>query len=259
MNLLFMDRVFFTIFGYEIYWYSVFIASALIINLAILFFICKKKNLSKNLPFELVVSLVPLAIIFARIFYILFDNNVTFLEFFAFRDGGLSILGAIIGGTIGLSIYCLIKKVNFLEIADVLAPLLVLGQAIGRWGNYFNQEVYGQLVTNPAWQWFPFAVFVNGEWFQALFFYESILNLIGFALLIFLLFKLKNKKGYVLSAYLMFYGLVRFLMENLRQEEYILTVAGLPVSKIIAGLMFVIGLTILIILLIKQKRQKVLK
>ena len=176
-------------------------------------------------------------------------------DYFDFRGGGLSIIGAIIGGALGLGIYCIIKKRNFLAIADILAPLLILGQAIGRWGNYFNKEVYGQVVTDESLQWFPYAVEVGSKWYQALFFYEFVANLLGFILLLSLLMWVKKeKKGVVVATYLIYYGAVRFFLEGLRTEKYILRIGALPVSKLMAGLMVVAGIVILVVVLAGKKR-----
>ena len=89
-------------------------------------------------------------------------------------EGGMAIYGGIIGGVIGLVICALIKKKNIVSCMDMAAPCLIIAQAIGRWGNFINKEVYGFQVTSKAWQWFPFAVEVGGKYYLATFFYESI-------------------------------------------------------------------------------------
>ena len=255
MKNLLLSRVAFSIFGYDIYWYGVIITSAIILDFILFIFLSRKKGLDPDLPYDLILVLLPSAIIFARLFAVVFDADLTMADYFDFRGGGMSIIGAIIGGALGLGIYCLIKKRNFLAIADVLAPLLILGQAIGRWGNYFNNEVYGQLVTEESMQWFPYAVQIGSRWYQALFFYEFVANLLGFVLLLSLLLILKKeKKGVVVSTYLIYYGVVRFLLEGLRTEKYILKIGSLPISKIMAGVMVLAGVVMLVIILVGKKK-----
>ena len=127
-----------------------------------------------------------------------------------------------------------------------MVPLVIFAQSIGRWGNYFNSEVYGRLITNPKYMWFPLAVEIGGNWYQALFFYESVLNLFGAGLLIFLLIKFRNKKGLTTGAYLTYYGVVRFILEGFRQEKYILRLGTIAVSKLLSAIMIVVGIAMII-------------
>ncbi|MBP3630822.1 MAG: prolipoprotein diacylglyceryl transferase [Clostridia bacterium] len=246
MENLLSDRVAFTIFGVDIYWYGVIITLAIVLDFIILIHLCKKFHLGSETPYDLLLYLVPLGIIGARLFSVLFDSGQSITDFFRFRDGGMSIIGGLMGGALGLLIFCLIKKKNYLQMLDIMAPLVILAQAIGRWGNYFNQEVYGRVVTNESLQWFPLAVEVYGTWHYALFFYECILNLLGFVLLISLFTIKQRKNGVIVASYLCFYGAVRFVLEGFRDETYILRLGTVPISKIMSAVMFVIGLGIFI-------------
>ena len=170
----------------------------------------------------------------------------------------MSIIGAVIGGALGLVVLALVKKKNFFIAADVVAVVLILAQAIGRWGNYANQEVYGGVIESAKWQFFPFGVLIDGTWHYALFFYEFVFNLIGFGLLLFLLLKF-DKKGLATGTYLLYYGTVRTLMEPLRENEFILRFKGIPISQAMSILMIIIGCIILsnvIINDIKERRQR---
>ena len=253
-----LDRVAFTIFGTEIYWYGVIITLAIILDFVILVLSCKKLGLDSDTPYDLLLFLIPLGIIGARLFSVIFDAGQSIADFFNFRDGGLSIIGGLIGGATGLLIYCIIKKKNFLFMLDVIAPLVILAQGIGRWGNYFNKEVYGKVVASEVMQWFPFAVEIYGTWHYALFFYEFVLNILGFILLISLFFIKKRKNGMVVASYLCYYGTVRFILEGLRDEEYILRLGTAPISKIMSGVMVLVGLgifTYYIVRAIKNERK----
>lgn len=247
MDCLAVDRVAFSLFGLDVYWYGVIITAAMLLSFFIVLGLCKNKGQPKELAYDMVFFIIPLGIIGARLFSVIFDEGSTIQDFFKFREGGMSIIGAIIGGVIGIIILSLVKKKNFLALSDIVAPVLILSQAIGRWGNFFNQEIYGREVTETAFQTFPFAVYIDAEggWFEALFFYEFLLNLFGFMLLLILFLKVKPK-GIVTSVYLVFYGIVRFFMEDLRQSQFILRINELPVSKLLSGAMVVIGIALFI-------------
>ncbi|MEG1581870.1 MAG: prolipoprotein diacylglyceryl transferase [Clostridia bacterium] len=256
MNSFLANRIAFSIGNFDVYYYGLIITSAIILAFGLAFLFCKKRGFNKDFPFDLLLAVVPLGIVGARLFYIAFDSSLTIADFFLFREGGMSILGSLIGGAIGLCILCLYRKKNFFDIADVLVPLVLMCQAIGRWGNFFNEEVYGALITDPAMQWFPLAVNIGGEFYQALFFYEFVLNTIGTILLIVLLYKVKQR-GIVLGAYLVWYGTVRFSLETLRQPEYILKWGTIPASQLFSGIMIVIGIALLvtfIIIAVKKKK-----
>ena len=248
-------RVAFNLFGLDIYWYGLIIASALLLAFIIAVFLAKKKKIAEDIPFDILIWCIPLGVIFARAFDCVFDSSLTLADFFEFRSGGMSIIGAIIGGALGLVLLRLIKKRSFLECADVMVVVLILAQGIGRWGNYFNNEVYGQIVTNPAWQFFPFAVNIDGSWYQALFFYEFCLNIIGFVVLLIIYLKTKNK-GITTASYLMYYGTIRSILEPMRQGKYILKIGTLPVSLMISISMALIGLGLLIYCIVYRNKKE---
>ena len=180
-------------------------------------------------------------------FAILFDADLFIADYFNFETGGMSIIGAIIGGGLGLLGYCLIfRRGQSFKYFDTLAVVLILAQAIGRWGNFFNQEVFGQVIDSSSFfARFPFAVEVDGVFYQALFFYESILNLIAFGILAWIYLK-QPKNGYVTGSYLVMYGVIRSCLEMLRQSDYILKFVGLPISLVCSVLMIVLGVAILL-------------
>ena len=245
----------FSVFGLDVYWYGIIITSAIVLDFFLLGFFCKKFGYDKDMPFDLVLYAVVLGIIGARLFSVAFEQGSNITDFFEFRNGGMSIVGGLIGGVAGVGLYSLVKKTNFFMVTDVLAPLVLLAQAIGRWGNYFNGEVYGKLITDSAWQWFPVAVNIYGKWYQALFFYESALNLLGFVLLLFLFIKFRKSYGIATGAYLIYYGTIRFCLEPLRDSEFILRLGVVPISQLMSGLMVLIGITIIVIVLIRNKKQ----
>lgn len=250
----------------DISWYGVIIGSAFLVALMCAIQLCECRGIPSDFPYDLILWIFPLSIIFARAYYVICspEEFSNFGEMIAVWNGGIAIYGGIIGGIIGIVICCLIKKKSIISTLDIAAPCLIIAQSIGRWGNFVNQEVYGMEVTNKAMQWFPFAVHIteNGQnyWHLATFFYESILNLIGFFVLVTILRKSKIK-GIVTSSYLVFYGVVRFLLEGLRESEYILNIpgTGLAVSKVVSLAIIVVGIAWLTYLLIKNRKQPIEK
>lgn len=231
----------------NINWYGLLIGTAFFIAVIIIRELAHIKGFEKDIAYDLLLAVFPFAIIGARLFYVLFSGSQwTFVEILQVWNGGLSIIGGVIGGFFGILIYSIIKKHNVLALTDLVVPVLLLGQSIGRWGNYVNQEVYGNIVTNQNLQWFPMAVKIGSNWHYALFFYESVLNFLC-AIIIFLIFKKIQKPGYFTSIYLIFYGTVRSIMEVNRYSDYILTTnSGLPISQIVSIGFIVLGMLLLI-------------
>ena len=250
-----LNRIAFTIFGVDIYFYGLIISLAILLCVILAMILCKAKKQETSMPLEIFLAIIPLGILSARLFSVIFEPDLTIADYFNFRSGGMSIIGAIIGGAIGATIYKLIKKKPFLEIADVITSVLLLGQAIGRWGNYFNQEVYGLEITNPANQWFPLGVCVNGTWYEALFFYESVLAILGFIAILIVYLK-TNKKGLATGIYLIYYGIVRIVLESRRQPQYILKWGNVPVSALVCALFIACGIAIIAYVIIKSVKQK---
>lgn len=240
-------------------WYGLLIGIAFLVAVVIVRELAGIRGFEKDIAFDLLLVVFPFAIIGARLFYVLFSGSSwTFIEILQIWNGGLSIIGGVIGGFLALTVYAVVKKKNVFAFTDIIVPVLMLGQAIGRWGNFANQEVFGNIVTNENFQWFPFAVFIDAtsSWHYALFFYESMLNLIG-AIVIFALFKKVNKTGYFTSAYLIYYGLIRSIMEVNRYEEFILqTQSGLPASQIVSIAFIVLGIALLTYTIIKDIKER---
>ena len=250
----------FDLFGINIKFYGVIMALSMLVGVIVACKNSKHRNLVPDNIFTLAFLVLPFAIIGARLFYVLGANHpYTFIEILKIWEGGMSIYGGVIGGAIGIAIFCAVCKKNFFAVGDIACVSLILGQAIGRWGNFFNQEVYGNVVTNSGLQWFPFAVLLNdGTWHYALFFYESIINFAIFAVLLILL-KKSNKKGVVTGVYLLSYGLIRFLLEPLRESQYNLMFLGLKLSSLTSAICVLAGIVILVLIYTKSRRGKIEK
>ena len=221
-----IDPVAFHVGSLTVRWYGIFITAAILIGYVVTCFNARKRGISLDFMLELFLWVVPFAILFARLSYVLFHPKDFIvhswgdvINVFAIWEGGISILGAIPGGALGAYLACRRNKVPYSYVLDVIAPGLALGQALGRWGNWANQELYGKAVTDPAWQVFPLAVYIDAErgWFQATFFYEMVLNLIGFALLTCVFHKSKRNLMTFMT-YLCWYMVVRAIMEVFRAD-----------------------------------------
>jgi len=244
----------FTIFSYEIKFYGVIIALGFLLGIFLVSYFAKKKGFHKDISYDLVLLIFPLAIIGARLYYVIFSGRSwTLSEILALHSGGLAIYGGVVGGFIAILIYGKIKKIETIRLTDLVVPALILGQVLGRWGNFFNQEAYGPLVTNASLQWFPYAVFIEAEnaWHMATFFYESMWNLIGFIAILFLYSK-TNKNSYVTSFYLVYYGIGRTLIEGLRTDSLYIGSSTLRVSQVLSMILIVVGIALFVYYYIKQ-------
>ncbi len=201
--------------------YGLLIAGAMAFGV----YLCSRQEDRLGLPRDTAIDfalwVLPAAIVGARLYYVAFqwpmyaDHPVRILYLW---EGGLAIYGGVIGGAVGALLFSRKKKVSFSALADMVAPALILGQAIGRWGNFVNQEAYGAVIDNPALQFFPLAVFADGEWHMAAFFYESLWDFIGFWLL-WLNRKRVKVRGNLFLCYLVWYGLGRAVIEGLRTDS----------------------------------------
>lgn len=247
----------FTIFGLHIAWYGVIMASSMVLAVILCIALSKRRFLTGDDFIAPALWALPFAIIGARTLYVLFPpagiGPFTFAQALQIWNGGLSIWGGVIGGTLGLSLYCLLFKKDFLARADIIAPTLILAQSIGRWGNFLNQEAYGWQVTNPAYFGLPFSVFIEAEgaWHMATFLYEAFFNTLGFVALLIILLKTR-KRGIVTATYLMIYGTVRSIIEIFRTDP--MMIGPIKMSQFLSLISVVIGIGILIYIIIRDKK-----
>ena len=255
----------FSIGSLEIRWYGILIAIALLIGIVISYFIAKYRG---EKPDE-AINFAPFAVIFgvigARLLHVVvnwsyYSGHLSYI--FAFRKGGLAIQGVMLGGILALLVFCKIRKLDFWKWADIMSPALLFGQAIGRWGNYFNQEAFG-LPTSLPWGIYIDPInrppsYSNAEFFHPTFLYESIANLVLFALLL-LILRLYNKRpdkfpnGLVFATYLGVYAIYRSIIEYYRIDSSF--VLGIKVVYILDGIT-IIAVLIIINYLVKKFREK---
>lgn len=241
-------------------WYGLLIASAVMIGITLSQYLAKRRHVDPDLLGDLVIWLIIGAIPAARLYYVIFEwsryaQNPE--RIIAIWEGGIAIHGAIIGGTIATLIFARVKHISFWQLADLVAPSLILGQAIGRWGNFFNSEAFGD-PTNLPWKlYIPLenrpAQFANFEYFHPTFLYESLWNLMVFSLLLTLFFrglqgKPRLKTGTLFLVYLVAYSLGRVWIEGLRTDSLMLgplrmaqVVSLVGISLGLAGLVWLYG------------------
>lgn len=232
-----IDRIAF--FGVS--WYAVLIVSAIVIGLALCTHEARRQRVPQDTMIDFLLYAIPLGIIFARVYYVIFRFNMyseDLLSIFNIREGGLAIYGGVIGGLLAARIAARKHGVSVLSILDIAAPALVLGQAIGRWGNYINMEAYGLRIGEESLQFFPFAVEIPvGDvwyWHMATFFYEFCWNMVVFALLLVIRRRLR-RRGDVFSWYLLLYCAGRTVIEGLRNDSLTFISEFVRISQVLSA------------------------
>lgn len=244
--------IFFQLGPITLRWYGLLIASAVLIGVTLSGYLAKRRNINPDLPGELAIWLVVAAIPCARLYYVLFQwrdyaNNP--LDVFAIWKGGIAIHGAILGGILATLIFARIQQVAFWQLADLVAPSLILGQALGRWGNFFNSEAYGA-PTNLPWKLYippenRFLEYQDFQYYHPTFLYESLWDLMVFGILLVLFFrslagKPRLKIGTLALVYLVAYSMGRFWIEGLRTDSLML--GPLRIAQVVSIVEIVLGL-----------------
>ena len=251
----------FSLFQFEIAYYGVIIAVGMILGISLIQHVARQSGQDEDSYFNLSVLTMLVGILGARAYYVLFSWDYYGkhpLEIFDFRGGGLAIYGGIIAGVLFLCFYCRRKKMPVLRALDTCIVGVPLGQAIGRWGNFFNREAFGEYTDSLAAMKLPLAAVYPGDvtetmmahavtegevtWIQVhpTFLYESVWNLCVFAALMYLTKRMNSRRqGMVFSAYLILYGIGRFFIEGLRTDQ--LLFLGYPVSRLVSLVLIILG------------------
>lgn len=247
----------FSIFGFRIAFYGVIIGIGILCGILMAAYIAKKEGLNPDLIWDFAIYAIVFSIIGARIYYVVFDWDIykdNLISIFNLRNGGLAIYGAVIAAFATLWVYCRVKKQSFLQIADICVPGLVLGQIIGRWGNFMNREVFGEYTDNLLAMRLPIDAVRSGDISESItrnivegtnyiqvhptFLYEGMWNL---ALLLFMLWYRQHKKfrGEMWLLYLGGYGLGRAWIEGIRTDTLFIPHTTIAVSQVLAAVLFV--------------------
>lgn len=210
-----MNPVAFEIFGLSIRWYGILLSAGIMVGILLAYNEAKKLGRNPEYIIDLALWCVPAAIIGARIYYVLLEwdyYNGDIMRMINIREGGLAIHGALIAAVFSGYIFTKVKKISFWETADIVAPSIIIGQAIGRWGNFMNNEAHGGPTS------LPWGIIVDGIRVHPTFLYESLWNLGVFLILIFYR-KKKKADGEVFLLYGILYSLGRFWIEGLRTDS----------------------------------------
>lgn len=257
-----MNRVLLSVGPINIYWYSVTMLLAVLIAIFLSLKESKKVGMHSYIS-DLVTSIIIFGIIGARLYYVIFNFELyknDLLSIFKIWEGGIAIYGAIIGGLLAIIYNARKREQNIIETTDIIVPGLILAQAIGRWGNFFNGEAHGTSVTLEFLknlklpEFIINGMYINGTYYHPTFLYESIWCLLGFILLIILRNITKRKKGIMTCTYFIWYGVGRFVIEGLRTDS--LYLGNLRVSQLVSLILVIIGVIGIIITYIKKGNKK---
>lgn len=249
-----LDPIAFTIGPMEVRWYGLIIVSGLLLALFLAIKEADKRDLEKDIFSDLMIWAIPIAIISARIYYVIFKwdfyaQNLS--EIPKIWHGGIAIHGALIGSVITAYVFAHKRNVSFWKLADIAAPSIILGQAIGRWGNFMNQEAHGKEVTRSFLEnlhlpdFIINQMYIDGTYYHPTFLYESIWDLLGFILLM-LLRKVNLRRGEMFLTYVIWYSVGRFFVEGLRTDSLMLT-EHLRMAQMISIVLVVASIIILFI------------
>ena len=259
----------FSVGSLEIACYGIVLAAAMVTGLLLVMKVADRTGQRGDDYFDLGMIAIVVSVVCARIYYVAFSWNYYSShlgEIINIREGGLAIYGGVIGGAVTTALFCKIRKIKFLKTADTAILGLVWGQALGRWGNFFNREAFGGYTDNLFAMQLPVSDVRSGEitaemWEKVkriggteyiqvhpTFLYESMWNIGVLLILLFLTFRVKRKyDGMVFLNYLLLYGIGRFWIEGLRTDQLLLPGPQIPVSQLLSGVLAVTALFFLII------------
>lgn len=250
------SRVAFNVLGKDIYWYGIIIAAGFLLAVIYAMRRAPSFGLTEDNILDMLFVAVPLAIVCARLYYCIFywdlyrDNPIAILYVW---EGGLAIYGGVIGAVIGVAIFCRVKKLPIGPLLDVGSLGLLIGQMIGRWGNFMNREAHGA-ITDGFFKMGIADAAGNVTYYQPTFLYESVWNLVGFVALHFYS-KRRKFDGEVFLLYLAWYGLGRAWIEGLRTDSLYLFNTGIRVSQLLAALSCVASIAVLVYVRVVRKPQ----
>lgn len=246
-----VNRVAFNILGKDIYWYGIIIAIGFVLAIAY----CSRRidqfGFNNDMLFDALIVALPSAIVCARLYYVIWEwdyYSKHLSEIIAVWEGGLAIYGGVIGALLAVAAYGRIKRLSIPGMFDVAALGLLIGQCIGRWGNFINGEAHGTETASL------FGMMVNGEGpFHPTFLYESVWNLIGFFILHLISKKCYRFRGQIFLCYLIWYGAGRAVIEGMRTDSLYVGQTDIRISQVVAIVSCIVGIVLLVMCL----RQKV--
>lgn len=247
-----LNPVAFTVFGHEIRWYGIIITLAMVVGFFVALHNAKFEKIKTDDVLDLAIFLIIFSMVGARLYYVLMklEDFDSFLDVISVWNGGLAIFGGVIAGAITVFVVSKVKKIQPAKMFDMVAPGLIIGQVIGRWGNFCNAEAHGTVTDLPWRMGIQYGGTGTMKYYHPTFLYESLWNLLGFILLS-VFYKKKKYNGQVALMYIVWYGFGRFFIEGLRTDSLYLmkSVFGetIRVSQVVAALCVIVGVVLLIV------------
>ncbi|MDX6151752.1 prolipoprotein diacylglyceryl transferase [Marinococcus sp. PL1-022] len=248
-----IDRVAFEVGSVPIYWYGILIGLGALLGYILASYEAKKRGLPEDIFADLLIFAIPISIICARLYYVIFEwgyyaqNPGSIL---AVWEGGLAIHGGLIGAVLTGIVFSKIKRVSFWKLADIAAPSIILGQAIGRWGNFINQEAHGGEVNRSFLEGLQLPEFIinqmyiEGAYYNPTFLYESLWNIAGFLLLLGLR-RVNLRRGELFLTYVIWYSFGRFFIEGMRTDSLMLF-DTIRVAQLISVLLIIAAVSLIL-------------
>lgn len=259
-----LDRVAFELGPISIYWYGIIIATGVLLALLLANREGKRLGLPKDTFIDLLMWAVPFALIGARAYYVIFEWDAykhNPAKIFAIWEGGIAIHGALIGAVVTAIVFTRVKGLSFWKVADIAAPSVLLGQAIGRWGNFMNQEAHGGPVTREFLEGLMLPEFIinqmyiDGTYYHPTFLYESLWSFVGVILLL-ALRRVNLRRGEIFLTYVIWYSFGRFFIESLRTDSLMVGDTSIRMAQVVSILLIVIGMALIIIRRIRGHANK---
>lgn len=249
-----LSRIAFKLGPIPIYWYGIIIATGVLLALLLATREGKRLKLPKDTFVDLLMWAVPISIVSARIYYVVFEwdvykNNPS--KIFAIWEGGIAIHGALIGAVVTAIVFARMKGISFWKLADIAAPSILLGQAIGRWGNFMNQEAHGGPVTREFLEGLMLPdfiinqMYIEGTYYHPTFLYESLWNFAGVIILL-LLRRVNLRRGELFLTYVIWYSIGRLFIEGLRTDSLLIGDTSIRIAQVMSGSLIVIGVILII-------------
>lgn len=261
LNVATIDPIAFNLLGWPVRWYGVIIGFAILLAYVLFTRETTRKGIDPDTSFDLLFWTVIFGLVGARIYYVVFSSQNYLLDplsIFRVWEGGMAIYGGVIGGAVTIYILCRKYQIDVIDIFDMTVPALMTGQAIGRWGNFINQEAHGGPVTKAFLEGLMLPNFIieqmniNGVYYHPTFLYESLWNAVGVIILLALRGKKQLfKRGEIVAYYMVWYGIGRFWIEGLRTDS--LYIGSFRVSQLLSILLIIAAFGIIYWTRVKEK------
>ena len=267
---------FISVFGFEIAYYGIIIGLGILSGILLAAYLAKKHGMNPDVVYDIAIYAVFFAVVGARLYYVAFSWDSykdNLLSIFNLREGGLAIYGAVLAAVLTVFIYTKIKKISFWKFVDVASPALILGQILGRWGNFFNREAFGEYTDGLFAMQLPIDAVRRSDVTEQMlrhmevidgiryiqvhptFLYESLWNLAVFAIMLWWM-KYKKFDGEIFLMYLFGYGVGRFWIEGLRTDQLQIGSTGIAVSQMLALVLVVLSGVLIIVKTRKVNKQQ---